>query len=243
MKTTGDQKKVALVTGSTRGIGLAIARRLIDDGFRVVTNAKSEPLERVGEKFIQADLTDPQQIDEMAEIFRKDFGQIDVLVCNVGSGKQIDSLESAKRWNHYMAINLFSATNLIQAMLNLNILKTSKIIGISSIAGVTSTSAPFEYSASKAALISYFKNMAVANIGSGLNFNLINVGNIMFPGSTWDIQYKSNKEIVTTYLRDKVPANRFGTIEEIADVASFLASTQCDFMTGAMINVDGGQSL
>jgi 3-oxoacyl-[acyl-carrier protein] reductase len=140
-------------------------------------------------------------------------------------------------------LNLFSAVFLIEALIHESLLKNSKIIGISSIASTKATSAPIEYSAAKAALDSYFKNMAFSNANSGMNFNVLSLGNVLFPGSTWEEKIKINEDWVNSYVAENVPANRFATLDEVVDVASFLASTKCDFMTGSTITVDGGQSL
>ena len=77
----------------------------------------------------------------------------------------------------------------------------------------------------------------------GMNFNILSLGNVLFPGSTWEEKIKINEDSVNSYIAENVPANRFATLDEIVDVASFLASTKCDFMTGSTITVDGGQSL
>lgn len=243
MSSNASHRKVALITGSTRGIGLAIAERLVADGFRVVTNGRTTPEKIIGEEHIQADITQGDDLSRLIDFIKIKFENIDVLVCNVGSGKQINEVLPDDRWDHFLSINLFSAVNLVEALIHESLLKDSRIIGISSIAGTKATSAPIEYSASKAALDSYFKNMAFSYSSSGMNFNLLSLGNVLFPGSTWDEKMKTNEDLVNSYIAENVPANRFATLDEIADVASFLASTKCDFMTGSTITVDGGQSL
>ena len=236
-------QKVALVTGSTRGIGLAIAERLVADGFRVVTNGSTTPEKIIGEEHIQADITQAADLSKLIEFIKMKFGNIDVLVCNVGSGKQIKAVFPDDRWEHFLSINLFSTVNMVEALIRESLLKNSRIIGITSIAGTKATSAPIEYSAAKAALDSYFKNMAFSYSGSGMNFNLLSLGNVLFPGSTWEEKIKTNKDAVNNYITENVPVNRFARLDEIADVASFLASTKCNFMTGSTITVDGGQTL
>jgi len=243
MSVKANHKKVAFVTGSTRGIGLAIAERLVADGFRVVTNGRTTPDKVIGEEHIQADLTKPDEVSKLIKYVKVKYGNIDVLICNVGSGKQIEEIASEDRWKHFLSMNLFSAVYLVEELIRESLLKNSKIVGISSIAGSTATSAPIEYSASKAALDSYFRNMAVNYASNGMNFNLLSIGNVLFPGSTWEKKIELSKESVNRYIAQNVPVNRFATLSEVADVASFLASTKCDFMTGSTITVDGGQSL
>jgi 3-oxoacyl-[acyl-carrier protein] reductase len=243
MNVIANDQKVALVTGSTRGIGLAIAERLVADGFHVVTNGRTTPKKIIGEEHIQADLTQQEGLAELIEFIKKKYKNIDVLVCNVGSGKQVEAILPEARWKHFLSLNLFSAVYLIEALIHESLLKESRVIGISSIAGVKATSAPIEYSASKAALDSYFKNLAYSHAATRMNFNLLSLGNVLFPGSTWEEKIESNRDSVDKYVAESVPANRFATLDEIADVASFLASTKCDFMTGSTITVDGGQSL
>jgi len=243
MSANASNRKVALVTGSTRGIGLAIAERLVADGFRVVTNGRTAPEKIIGEEHIQADITQPDELSRLINFVKKKFGNVDVLVCNVGSGKQLKGITLEDRWKYFISMNLFTAVYLIEGMIHESLLKNSKIIGISSIAGTKATSAPIEYSAAKAALDSYFKNMAYSYASSGMNFNVLSLGNVLFPGSTWEEKIKINEDLVNSYVAVNVPANRFATLDEIADAASFLASTKCDFMTGSTITVDGGQSL
>ena len=243
MSAIANNQKVALVTGSTRGIGLAIAERLVADGFRVVTNGRTTPKKILGERHIQADITQQEDLAKLIEFIKKNYGNIDVLVCNVGSGKQLDVILPEDRWKHFLSLNLFSAVYLIEALIHESLLKESKVIGVTSIAGTKATSAPIEYSASKAALDSYFKNLAFSYAKAGMNFNLLSLGNVLFQGSTWEEIIKSNRDSVNKYIAESVPANRFATLGEIADVASFLASTKCGFMTGSTITVDGGQTL
>jgi 3-oxoacyl-[acyl-carrier protein] reductase len=238
-----NNQKVALVTGSTRGIGLAIAERLVADGFHVVTNGRTTPKQIVGEDHIQADITQHDDLAKLIEFLKKNYRNIDVLVCNVGSGKQIDVILPEDRWKHFLSLNLFTAVYLIEALIHESLIKESKVIGVTSVAGTIATSAPIEYSASKAALDSYFKNLAYSYADTGTNFNLLSLGNVLFPGSTWEEKIKSNRDSVNRYIAKSVPANRFATLDEIADVASFLASTNCNFMTGSTITVDGGQTL
>jgi len=236
-------KKIALVTGSTRGIGLAIAERLVADGFCVITNGRTAPEKIIGEAHIQADLTQREDLFRLIDFIKMKFGNIDVLVCNIGSGKQIKEALPGDRWQHFLLINLFSTVNLIEELIHQSLLKDSRIIGISSIAGTKVTSAPIEYSAAKAALNSYFKNMAFSYSGSGMIFNLLSLGNVLFPGSTWEEKIKTDRISVDNYIAENVPVNRFATLDEIADVAAFLSSTKCNFMTGSTITVDGGQTL
>ena len=243
MSVKASHKKVAFVTGSTRGIGLAIAERLVSDGFRVVTNGRTTPEKIIGELHIQADITQRDDLSRLIEFIKVKFGNIDVLVCNVGSGKQIIGVTLEDRWQHFLSINLFSTVNLIEELIHQSLLKDSRIIGISSIAGSKATSAPIEYSAAKAALDSYFKNMAFSYSGSGMTFNLLSLGNVLFPGSTWEEKIKTDRASVNNYIAENVPVNRFATLDEIADVDSFLSSTKCNFMTGSTITVDGGQTL
>jgi 3-oxoacyl-[acyl-carrier protein] reductase len=116
------------------------------------------------------------------------------------------------------------------------------VLYVASITGVEATPAPLPYSAAKAALMNYAKNLARQLGPQKVRVNTIAPGNILFRGGNWEKRIESNREAVETMLKNEVPAQRFGTPEEIASLAVWLCSEQAGFATGGCFVVDGGQT-
>ena len=169
---------------------------------------------------------------------------LDIVVANVGSGTgrigwQLDSEE----WERLFRINLWASVNLAQSAIPLlaeN--RRGALLFISSITGVEATPAPLPYSAAKAALINYSKNLAGQVAELGVRVNCIAPGNIIFPGGTWEQHIERDKDKVMQMIHSNVPLGRFGTPEEIAQLAVFLCSDAANFLTGACFKADGGQT-
>ena len=242
-----NSEKVVLVSGSTKGIGKAIAKRFIDDGYLVIQNSRNkiDKSDLVAPKYIQFDVTNFQDCLKLIETVQTEFGRLDVLVCNVGSGAELEkNVSSEKRWNHFIENNLLSTTYLVDAALPLLLKSRGNVVAISSICGSSQVKgAPVEYSVSKAALNMFIKSMALKYGKSGIRFNAISPGNMMFDGSTWHTKLKKNKTEVNNFIIDNVPMGVFIEPEDIAEAVLFLGSNKSRFTTGAIINVDGGQSI
>ena len=113
---------------------------------------------------------------------------------------------------------------------------------VSSIAGMEAFGAPVDYSTAKSAILALSKNMA-RKMANSVRINVIAPGNIYFPGGSWDAKIKNNPSVVEDIIRSTVPMKRFGTPEEVADVAVFLCSDRSSFITGSIFVVDGGQTV
>ena len=242
-----NSEKVVLVSGSTKGIGKAIAKRFIDDGYLVIQNSRNkiDKSDLVATKYIQFDVTNFQDCLKLIETVQTEFGRLDVLVCNVGSGAELEkNVSSEKRWHHFIDNNLLSTTYLVDAALPLLLKSRGNVVAISSICGSSQViGAPVEYSVSKAALNMFVKSMALKYGNSGIRFNAISPGNMMFNGSTWHTKLKKNEVEVNNFIIDNVPMGVFIEPEDIAEAVLFLGSNKSRFTTGAIINVDGGQSI
>ena len=242
-----NSEKVVLVSGSTSGIGKAITARFVNDQCIVIQNSRHEINKKdlLGAKHIKGDVTNYKICLEIIESIKAEYGQLDVLVCNVGNGADLDTnILSEERWSHFLSSNLLSTSFLVESALALLIKSKGCVVAVSSICGSTFVKgAPVEYSVSKAALNKYIKSMAYKHANSGIRFNAVSPGNVMFEGSTWHSKIKDNEELVTKFISENVPMGVFIEPEAIADAVLFLASGSSKFTTGVVLNIDGGQSL
>lgn len=246
--------RVALVAGSSRGIGRAIAAALLAEGARVcITGRDAASLAETaaalkkshpGAEILEAagDLTDSKIITATVASIQKKWGRLDILVANLGTGSgkigwELDEGE----WERLFNLNFFGSTRLAQACIPA-MTNGGNILFISSIAGVEATPAPLPYSAAKAALLNYGKNLARTVAAQKIRVNTIAPGNVNFPGSSWEKHLANNRAAVEEYIAKDVPQQRFGTPEEIAALATFLCSDAAGFATGACYVMDGGQT-
>ena len=239
--------KVVLISGSTSGIGKTVTARFIDDGYTVIQNSRNEIdiSDLLGAKHIQGDVTNYKICLEIIKSIKAEYGRLDVLVCNVGKGADLDSnILSEERWSYFLSNNLLSTTFLVESALPLLIKSKGNVVAISSICGSSFIKgAPVEYSVAKAALNMYIKSMAFKYANNGIRFNVVSPGNVLFEGSTWHNKIKNNEELVTKFISENVPMGVFIEPEAIADAVLFLASDSSNFTTGVELNIDGGQSL
>jgi NAD(P)-dependent dehydrogenase (short-subunit alcohol dehydrogenase family) len=239
--------KVALVSGSTNGIGKVIAARFVSEGYTVIQNSRNKlnNYDLLGAKHIEGDVTNYKICLEIIESIKAEYGRLDVLVCNVGSGADLDTtILPGDRWSHFLSSNLLSCTFFVDSALQLLIKSKGNVVAISSICGSSFIKgAPVEYSVAKAALNMYIKSMAFKYANNGIRFNVVSPGNVLFEGSTWHNKIKNNEELVTKFISENVPMGVFIEPEAIADAVLFLASDSSNFTTGVELSIDGGQSL
>lgn len=245
----GLEGKTALISGSSKGIGLSIATCLHDEGCNVVLNGRnSNSLKKISKNmggntsYFSADVTKISQCKKLVNHTIKKFGNIDILICNVGNGQSSKpGEEKISDWQKMFDINLNSTINLITESLP-SLKKTSgSIVCISSIAGIEITDAPIPYSIAKSALNSYVKNSSKPMAKFGIRINAIAPGNILFKGSVWEKKLEKNKSRVLDMISKKVSMNRFGTPEEIANLTAYVSSPLASFVTGNILVADGGQ--
>ncbi len=241
--------KVALVTGSSRGLGRAIATSLHAEGCRVMLNGRDrEALERqareLGENAacVVADVTDPAACRDLVRKTETHFGRLDILVCNVGSGASVPpGRETPEEWRRVFDVNLASATNAVEAASDLMERQGGSIVCVSSICGLEALGAPVTYSAAKAALNAFVRGIARPLATRGVRINAVAPGNLLFEGSVWERKLSENAGAVQAMLDREVALKRLGSPEEISNFVTFLASPRAAFATGAVFVVDGGQ--
>ena len=239
--------KVALVSGSTNGIGKVIAARFVSEGYTVIQNSRNRinNEDLLGAKHIEGDVTNYKTCLEIIEVINAEYGRLDVLVCNVGSGADLETIIlPGERWSHFLSSNLLSCTFLVDSALQLLIKSKGNVVAVSSICGYGIVKgAPVEYSVAKAALNVYIKSIALKHGGIGIRFNAVSPGNVMFEGSTWHNKLKKDEKQVTQYISENVPMGEFVKPEAIAEAVVFLASDGSKSTTGVVLNIDGGQIL
>jgi 3-oxoacyl-[acyl-carrier protein] reductase len=245
--------RTVVVAGSSRGIGLAIARAFVAEGSRVVITGRDEQALHVAAEGMQADdhvlaiagdLARPEVIAGVLREASDRWGGVDVLVANVGSGTARGGWAlSDSDWDRSFEVNLHVTRRLAEAVLPSMVERGSgSLVFIASIVGLESVNAPLTYSAAKAALVSYAKNLSRDVARRGVRVNAVAPGNVLFDGGAWARKLADDPDHVRRYVDAEVPAGRFGTPAEIADVVTFLASDRAAFVTGACVVADGGQT-
>jgi len=251
----GLKGKVAVVTGGSRGIGLGIAQGLADEGCQLVICARGEEtLETAGEELkksgvevltLPLDITKKEDVLKLKDKTLSTYGTIDILVNNVGSNKRGLFEETLDEdWRTILDLNLLSHGEVSRQFIpEMKIKKSGAIVFISSIFGRESGGKTLSiYNASKSAMISMAKVMATELAGEGIRVNTVAPGSIRFPGGSWDKRCIADPEAMAEFVKNELPVGRFGTVEEVANVVCFLASEKSSLVSGACINVDGGQS-
>lgn len=249
------KNRVALVAGSSRGIGKAIATALLREGCRVcITGRDAASLQLTCEEMVASfgqenvlavagDYTDIKVISGALRSVVRVWGSLDVLIANLGTGSGRPGWQQDEsEWERLFNLNFFGSVRLAQAVIPHMQNRGGSIVFISSIVGVEATPAPLPYSAAKSALISYGKNLARVVAEYKIRVNCIAPGNILFPGGSWERHLQNRRESVEEFISSEVPLKRFGTPEEIANMAVFLASPVSSFTTGSCYIVDGGQT-
>ncbi|MFZ2267947.1 MAG: SDR family oxidoreductase [Azonexus sp.] len=239
--------KVALVTGSSKGIGRQIAATLKEEGCLVIINGRGrEALEQtaaeLGASAVSGDVSNPAGAAAVVEQAAALHRQLDIVVCNVGSGASVaPGQEDGSEWQRMLQINLLATTHTVAAARPHLRAGGGVFLCISSICGSAALGAPIAYSAAKAALNSFVRGSARYLANEKIRINALSPGNILFEGSTWERKLATMPDQVASLLKSEVALGRLGTAEEVASMAAFLCSTRASYATGAVFVLDGGQ--
>jgi 3-oxoacyl-[acyl-carrier protein] reductase len=244
--------KVAIVTGSSRGIGRGIATRLAEEGASVVLCARgSEELDATVRSIsgagqaigVVADVTTQTGAAAVVAAAVEKPGGVDIVVNNVGGSgaKTFDDMDAVDLQG-VLDKNLFPAVNVSHAALpSLRSRGGGVIAMISSIWGREGGGAP-SYNIAKAAEISLAKAMATDLAADGVRVLSVAPGSTLFPGGSWERRTREDPNGMAAFIERELPFGRLGTVDEIADVVAFMVSPRASWVVGTCITVDGGQS-
>lgn len=240
----------ALVTGGSRGIGAAIARRLLDGGAKVVVTARSPNEETpTAATFIAGDVRTPEGVRAIAGAALEALGGLDILVNNAGGSLAFPEGSTTipeEEWQEGFALNFFSAVRLTNAVLPaLRNSKAATVVNISSTAATMGAgSGPFaHYAAAKAALDAYSRTLAIELAPTGIRVNVVTPGPVSTVSA--DELRKTFSEAIgapTDVFTEFVPLGRYGSTADIAEVVALLVSDRGNWLTGVNYRVDGGMT-
>ncbi len=247
------QGKVAIVTGAARGIGEAIALKFAEQGadvaFTYISNSSTEKALALQDKLTamgvkakayQSNAADFAQCEQFIQAVTTDFGAIDICINNAGISKDNLLLRlTAEQWDDVMDVNLKSVFNMTKLVIR-SMMKARKgsIINMSSIIGIRGNAGQSSYAASKAGIIGFTKSIALELGSRNVRCNAIAPGFI----ETDMTHYLKEGEAAKSFL-EKIPLGRFGTGEEVANAALFLASDMSSYITGQVISTCGGLNI
>ena len=238
--------KVAVVTGAARGIGLAISKKFLEEGYRIAILDIDQKtlLQTMKQDFdtnnvlgLECDVAEPDQVDQSVNRVVEEFGRIDVLVNNAGIAEFKPMLETTyEEWSRILAVNLngpFICTQACAPFMLKN--EGGSIVNIASISGLRASTLRIAYGTSKAALMHLTKQQAAELGNKGIRVNAIAPG----PVDTAMAKKVHTADIRSDY-HDVIPLNRYGLEEEIADAVWFLCSDSASYINGQIIAADGG---
>lgn len=242
-----EEKKVAIITGGSRGIGKEIAKKFAKENYNLVINYVSErtnteelkkEFEELGAEvlFIKTNVTSYEECEKMAKDAINKFGKIDVLVNNAGVTKDSLLLRMKEEdFDTVINVNLKGTFNVTKACIPYMMKKKSgKIVNISSVVGISGNSGQANYAASKAGIIGFTKSVAKELASRNI------LANCVAPGYIATDMTNGLSDAVKESINNQIPLKRVGRPEEVAKAVYFLAGEENSYITGQVLNVDGG---
>ena len=239
--------KVAMITGATRGIGKQIALTLANEGYNIVLNYRTENDELIQAKneiesknvnclTVQGDVTNFEDCKQMIERAINEFGKIDVLINNAGITKDMLLARMKEEdFKQVIDVNLVGTFNMTKNVISYMMkARSGRIINISSVVGIAGNAGQTNYSASKAGIIGFTKSLAKEIASRNILVNAV------APGFIETNMTDVLKDDVKQEIAKNIPLKRMGTTQDVANVVKFLASDDSSYITGQVINVDGG---
>ncbi len=246
--------KVAIVTGSSRGLGLASARSLASEGAHLVCCARgAEGLAKAAADLrsstsaevitVCCDISTPDGASKLVDAARSKWGRVDVLVNNVGGNRRGRFEEIGDQdWIDIFELNVLSALRVSRLAIPLMREGGGSIVFVSSVFGREKGGPGLvAYNTTKSAMISAAGIMALEYASEGIRVNSVAPGSIRFEGGSWDRRVKADPEGMKEFVKANLPLGRFGRDHEVGDLVAFLASERAGLITGACIAVDGAQ--
>lgn len=242
--------KVALITGATRGIGYAMAKCFAAEGAEIAftyvnsverANQVEQELAELGVKAkgFQSDAASFENANQVVESIVKEFGKIDILVNNAGITRDGLLLRmNEQQWDDVIDTNLKSAFNYVRACVPLMMRQRSgNILSVSSVVGIHGNAGQANYAASKAGLVGFTKSIAKELASRGIRANVLAPGFIMT-----EMTGRFDEKMLAEWCKG-IPMQRGGDVEEVAKAALFLVSDQSSYITGQVLQVDGGMGM
>ncbi len=228
--------RTVLVTGGSRGIGLACARRFAGDGHRVAVTSSSTPLDEPGLLVVSCDVTDPDAVEAAVVQVEHQLGQVEVLVANAGITR--DGLlvrMSEEDFSHVVATNLTATWRMAKRVVpKMMRARWGRIVMVSSVGAYIGAPGQANYAASKAGLIGLARSVAREYGPRGIT------ANVVAPGPIDTDMLAALPDDSRAAMAEQVPVGRIGHADEVAAAVAFLASDSAAYITGAVLPVDGG---